>query len=340
VSAPGLRIGVVLLVAACEPPPTYDKTALVAHLADDVLAPEAAALGPALVALTSAVEAHCAAPTAGTEDSAKAAWRAARAPWKAIEMAPIGPWEDLRTQPLVDFWPVREVDVTTLLDSADPVDETSLGTRGSTVKGLPVVEFLLWTEPGESARRCDYLVGLSRRAEADGQAFSEAWVSYQPELAAAGAGGERYTTAQLALSELLRSMVDGLVGLKVAKLNKPAGTDGSGIHPDLVESRYSGESLPEIRANLEMVERLWAGEGLRSFVVVQNPDLAPRFDAELAEALAAVEAVEGTLGEALVTDFDGVEEARLAVDQAVRTFALEVVVAFGVTLTFTDNDGD
>ena len=126
-----------------------------------------------------AVAAYCAAPGADTLQAARAAWWAARAPWKHSEIVMFGPATEqpYRIYPLADLWPARTDTIEALLASSAAVSADAVAAMGGATRGMPALEYMLWTEdplPAE-ARRCAYAAGLA----ADLVALSDAMAKLQ-----------------------------------------------------------------------------------------------------------------------------------------------------------------
>ena len=72
----------------------------------------------------------------------------------------------------------------------------------------------------------------------------------------------------------------------------------------------------------------------------QSADAAARTRAELTAGIEALSAVTGPLAAAVADDPDGLTAAQEQLKTAKRTLATEVASLLGLTLTFSDADGD
>lgn len=119
----------------------------------------------------------------GDAETALSTVDAARARW--IELSPFwfGPGNDRRSMFVVDPLPNPD-DVDALADGDDqPVDATSLRElTGGDQRGLGSLEVLLASPP--TPRRCDYARGLVGLVSEEGDALTEAWLTYGDEVAA------------------------------------------------------------------------------------------------------------------------------------------------------------
>lgn len=153
-----------------------------------------------------------------------------------------------------------------------------------------------------------------------------AWDAGQENFAAqlidAGSPDSMFESAAVALDELFRALYYIELQVKDRKLAVPAG-----LHPDclatscpeLQESRWADASKEHLLANLIAAQRVFlggtaAGVGFDDFLhAVGASDLAVEMTADFENAIAAVEAIPGTFGTALVTDIAAVRAAYDAV---------------------------
>lgn len=118
-------------------------------------------------------------------------------------------------------------------------------------------------------------------------------------------------------------------------------------HPELVESRYSEQSIADILANLEGLENLYRGRfaerqgtGVQLWVRWYSPDVDSRMLRAIAETRWAVEAMPEPLGVALANDSEAVEAAYEQMRELRNTIGVDVINALAGSVAFNDNDGD
>jgi len=166
----------------------------------------------------------------------------------------------------------------------------------------------------EVSRRADELVGAW---DASGEDFAG-------QLIGAGDADSIFDSAAVALDEVFRALYYVELQVKDRKLAPPAG-----LHPDclastcpqLQESRWADASKDHLLANLIAAQQAFlggttAGVGFDDFLhAVGASDLAVEMTTDLANAIAAVEAIPGTLTEALADDPTAVRDAYIAVKE-------------------------
>jgi predicted lipoprotein len=165
---------------------------------------------------------------------------------------------------------------------------------------------------------------VSRRAIELHEAWAPTGGNFAGQLTAAGSGGSIYRNAQEALDNIFAALFYVELRVKDRKLAVPAGLDPECLAntcPELQESRWADASREHILANLIAAERVFlggtfAGVGFDDFLHgVGASDLAVEMTADFAAAIAAVEAIPGTLTSALATDPDSVRAAYTAVKE-------------------------
>ena len=285
--------------------------------------------------------------------SVQAAWRAARQPWKETEVFKFGPVveEPLRFGPKIDFWPARPDSVESVLADSGAVDPDALG---AAAKGLPAVEYLLFAEGAlegflETPRRYEYLQVLIDDLIAQTQALVDAWDpeggNYESELVDAGQGSSTYDTLSMALSEVVNRMGFTVENIRADKIGAGIAPDGT-PQPERLESLFSGQSIGDIRDNLQGIETLFFGDprarvlALDDYLQHRGFRLAGRMRTELENSRTALERINLPLSTAIEDDQELVREAvdRLAALQ--RLIQVDVIGALSLSVRFNDNDGD
>ena len=173
-------------------------------------------------AQVSALNRLCSATSATRTNALQAAqkqWRATAAAWDELSAVAIGPLLQRRSQRQIDFSPTRPELIKRAIVS-EPADTLAMERIGTPAKGLPALEWLLWsrpspdTLPGSPACRYAQQVALEIQTEAAG-------LSHDFEaLAAPNAFADR-DTVTLAMNELVNQWIGGLERLRWAQMEKP-----------------------------------------------------------------------------------------------------------------------
>jgi len=138
-----------------------------------------------------------------------------------------------------------------------------------------------------------------------------------------------------------------LENIQSDKLGRPLGMTAGGVpQPDLLESRFSGRSVEDIRDNVRGIEALFFGVpsegalGLDAYLDSKNRHFDQRMRAALDALDEALSDVDAPLSEAIVTNPGGVERAIERAGELQRLIQVDVINALSLTVSFNDNDGD
>jgi predicted lipoprotein len=310
-------------------------------------------------ALASSVDALCSAPTDASLDAARTAWSDAREPFKRAEVFAFGPYSrpEFRIGPKIDSWPARPEDVEEWLASADPVDPATLATLGVWHKGLPVIEYFLFSPEASSMaqlanpRRCEYLRSTATELVSRAHEIHLAWApeggNFASQLSGAGRTSTAWRSLRDAFGEIVNRMGFTLENVRRDKLGRPLGEmTGGTADPNVAESRFSGRSLRDIQDNLAGIEVLYFGDpslslaGLSSYASERGQNFDDRFRSGVSAARAALDAVDMPLTDAVTAEPDRVRDASARLGELQTLIQVELINALGLSLNFNDNDGD
>lgn len=338
----------LLGTGACGEGDTLRREVL-AHLADEVIVPAEVSLHGDAEALAGAVAALCG---GGDLGAAQTAWMAAHDRWSVTGAFAFGPVaEQMQAGPL-DFWPVRGDTIEgKIADAPAKIDASYLATLGTSAKGLPALEYLLYGEPlAPASPRCAYAQALADDIAARTGEIADAWTDGHAEaLRSAGHGSTTYPTEQTGLDVVVNAAIEGLYRMVKSKLDGPLGNlSGSDPDPTQSESLFSQRGAIDLERNLDGFALVYLGAdlesggdpGLGALVAARDAGLDERIVAQLAAARAALAALPGTLDAALIADRSAVQTARDEIDGLRRLIKLDVASLLGVTLSLSDNDGD
>ena len=262
------------------------------------------ALPEVAAAATAAVQTACASGEKADFDAAVEDVAAAQTRWHEAEAFWLGPATDLRSNSIVD-WPANAQDVDDLVAAEEPatIDVNYLAAYvGADTRGYGAVLTLLEQAPLDE-RQCDYANAATALAESGIDAVTAAWTD--PD------DGEPYRD-ELADPEV---GIDAVVNHLLALL---ANKDAANL---------------EARSN-SVEDLLFGPEGDSGLSALLDDDLTAQLRSETDELIAATKD-----GEAAADD-EPSEAALAAMNELRATVATQVVAELGVTVTFSDADGD
>lgn len=292
-------------------------------------------------------------PTQQTLSDLQAQWVKTKQAWKACELYSLAEVKDNFLHNKIDKWPTNPRLLTNNLEGDIELNEAFVEGSGSTSKGLPALEYFLFspspladfTSDPFSERRRLYVKALTENLLVRSEDLENVWINIQAEFM-----GATENFSKGSVNELVNAQVGLLEKILNDKLGKPLGkTRADQIDPSKAEAYLSGVSLSLIESNLISFKAGFQGDPAK-----------PGFDDLLDNEEAKVDDV--LLSEAILTQLDKciqkvaaindpltirLEDQREALDELYGMiidllFLVKVDMAnnLGILVTFNDTDGD
>jgi predicted lipoprotein len=338
-----------------------DRQQVLAELVRVVALPDYEELKAGSARLATALAEVARAPGADTVTAARTAWRATRVLWRRTNAYGIGPADDLGlTSGIIDE-PTDAARLERLLAAETPLDATAVRSVAANQRGLLAIEYLLF-EPADGTpeataqlftgaggpRRALYLELLGGDLDAKLGAVLEAWrARFGQELAQAGRGSTEFKLERDAMNALLNKSL-AIADRTIDVLRQATGGMTSKV--GLPVALRSDQVLPDLLEDLAGLEALYTGHprarpGSAATVSVSDAvrDMNAGADAEMRRTLAAareiLEAVPRPVRLA-GAESDPVVRGIAALRLVKAALATGVFNALGVSIGFSDNDGD
>lgn len=326
---------------------TPDRAEVLEDLADEVIVPAYERLAVSTEALAGATAELCSTPDPDALAAARRALEQARADWSYSEAVWVGPVMERRSWAVID-WPISAAEIEELIaDSSVEIDYDRLARRiGADQRGLGAVDYLLGP-PGGAAlddladrRRCAYLAGVAEVAAAEAALLPADWTADFE-----GEGPYRAVFADpdgTGLDDVVNDAVFLLEAITDLELGIALGEMGAEADPSRIAEGPAGLGAADLAGRLEGLRAVLIGadETPGGLSPLLGGDLTGRLAAQLASAAAAVAAIEPPLLDAVAVSPQTVSAARAAIKDLQVTVATEVVSRLGVTIGFSDADGD
>jgi putative iron-regulated protein len=297
-------------------------------------------------ALSKAVDAYVSAPSATTLANAQSAWVKARAVWEQTECFGFGPATSLGYDGALDTWPVNETDFKGLIKSNVTLTAISVSKMKETEKGFHVIEYFLFgqdkrRQPTDlAARDLQYLQLLGKDFASVATDLATSWskgvegkTPYQEVFSTAGEGGNTiYPTVQAGSQEMIQGIVDSLDEVANEKLGQPLAEK----NPKLAESRFSLNTLTDIKSNLQGAQNVYlgsfpdaktsSGKNLSSYIAQVNPALDGTVKQKFKVAAQSLEQISQPLETAILNPkvTDSLKAAQSAIDELRETIEKDV----------------
>lgn len=319
-------------------------------IAEGTIVPAYADLVDAFAALQADLDALCAAPSAEALATAQETWRSTQAAWQGTRGGAVGPSMDRRLMADVNFQ-ARPDPVEDLIAGDEPLDTEALAGKGSTFRGLSMTEALLFGEgatvltTAEGARTCALLVGATPISQEAVEAVLADWTDADPpyvETFAAGAEGDPLAS----VDELANQVIAALTAIDDNGIRDLAVAESL---DDALSTRRDGPAaftMAQHRALLASVQRVVegdpdvAGDGLVDLVEARSPETAARLSQATTDAVEALAVLPDSADAAFTDQHDDLVVASDAVAALKVLMTTEVASQLGITVRFSDADGD
>jgi putative iron-regulated protein len=295
--------------------------------------------------LSKAIDAYATAPSTATLASAQAAWVKARAAWEQTECFGFGPTTSLGYDGALDTWPVNETDLKALMKSKAPLSAASVSKMKETEKGFHVIEYFLFgqdklRQPTDLGQRdLQYLQLLGQDFSRVATDLATIWskgiagkTAYQEVFSTAGeASNATYPTVQAGAQEMIQGLLDSLDEVANEKLGKPLAEK----NPKLAESRFSLNTLTDIKSNLQGAKNVYlgsfpdantSGKGLSVYIAQVNPALDSTVKQKFKVAAQSLEQISEPLETAVLNPkaAGSIKAAQSAIDAVRETIQKDV----------------
>ena len=360
ISSALLMLMALLVYTGCKkkgPEPTFDRKGMLDNIYHNSLEVVHANFTAEVTTLKSDVDAFVSNPTTQTLEAVQSQWYAAKYSWEQCEVYEIRSVADLFLHNKIDKWPSNEAFIENNLEGTDMLDETFVENTGSNVKGLPAMEYLLWDELGNSqvlinyasdslaTRRGDYLSALSANLITQATHLQQVWEEEESAFVE-----EIGNSAEGTLNQLVNAQVGLLEEIVGGKLGRPLGkSDGGTPQPEDPEADHSGHSLAMIKSDLIGLKNSFH-TGSDSLNLVDLLDfleaekdgalLSDLIMAQLDVCITQVDITPAPLSESVVSQPAQVELLYDEIRDLLALIKVDMANRLGITITFTDNDGD
>lgn len=274
-------------------------------------------------ALVAALDRHC---TASAHDDARRAWMGAMTSWERLNAVAIGPLIERRSAHRIDFVPTRPASIERAIQGG----ATDLAVVGGPAKGLPALEWLLWSTAAvkPSTPACDYARRIAVDVAGEAHALADAFV--QPRRGDADA-------RSAAFAEALNQFVGGIEQLRFAQIEKPH-REGRGRFPRAL-SKSTQAAWSARWQSLRTLAVL--GAGATDAPISLEAYLRGRGLNALADRLVgAVKRADVALTAASPSRAASLAAAARELSSLKRLIEADAAPALTVTLGFSDGDGD
>lgn len=342
------------------PKTDFDRQAMLTNYADNLIVPGYEAFAAKTTAMEGSVAAFATEPSTATLASVRAAYQEAYKAWQQVSIYEFGPSDEQMLRTNLNIYPTAASEIESNINSGSYDLQAAPSVDA---KGFPALDYLLYGAPSEEEVVALYITDASATNRKQYLQEVASLISQRADAVYAGWTSGNYTaTFEQAAGTAVGSAVGNLVNqlnfdidlTKRAKVGIPSGrfTAGSAL-PEKVEAYYSGTSLELLKEAIRAEKAIFMGQtasgtngpGLDDYLdhveaAYNGGALSEAIEAQFDAALAATEAVEGPLSEAVTTQPEAVTAVYDAMQKLIVLTKTDMPAALGVTITYSDNDGD
>ncbi len=339
----------------------FDRRAMLQSIVDNVILLGQQAFRAASIELASAAEDFLDDPTEDGLSKLQRAWRDASDAWEQIAILDL----DLRLTSYhnqIDKRPPNYEFIDDILHGEDEITEAYVNGIGSTSKGLPAIEYLIFSFDSTSSeivsrfedeRRRDFLLALAQNVARKAEEVSDYW---SPE---GRKYGERFVKADQAGGQLggsINMLVNKIYVMLATDLQmwigEPSGIASDGVaRPELVEARRSGHSLQHIGNRLIGLRNIFNGGAAAEDLGFDDylDFLGAEFDgqplsdvikARIQTCIDSIDAMELPLAAAIVEAPEAVAALYEDLRQLQIPLRADMKSHLSILITLSDRDGD
>ena len=341
--------------SANTPPPS--RAEILVSLTELVIVPGYRDASKAAAELRLSIDSLCDSSGQDALHSARQSWRKARDRWVRTEAFRFGPAMDRRSLSLVDWWPIDPEKVRRILSEGNTVSPEQVRQfMSSTQRGLGAIEYLLFDGEGDTSAhlppdpaRCQYMKAVAAVIEEETSELLRAWEGTNNEESYAGFFSGTAMSSLLAAeaeSNAVRSMVFLVRTIADMRLGPALGI-AQDVYPPAFPSGKADHSKEDLHNQLVSLANLYNGsEGDKNALGISHHvrQLAPETDARMRDSfqasLGAVEDLPGSVVSTIAAEPERAMAAYRSIKELQRVLNTEVVSVLGVSVGFSDTDGD
>jgi predicted lipoprotein len=341
----------------------FDRGAMFTNYADNYIIPAYADVIVKLNTMKTEVNKFATTPDTTNLKLARSAWKQAYITWQGADMLEFGPEASVGLRNFVNIYPVSVTKVNTNITSGS-YDLEQFGSKDA--QGFPAVDYLLnglatndtaiisfYTAETNAANRKQYLIAITDKMIAKVTATLDAWHTYRNSFVtntSTDAGGSLSIMTNAYIQYFERYLRAGKIGLPVGAMTGVAA-------PELTEAYYMPSLAKELAiAALNGVSNFYEGMaygnnasngiGYKEYLATVGTvdgtgrPMADVISIEFADAKTAMTDMPSPIATAVTTNRQDILKVYQALQQLVPLLKVDMVSAFGISITYVDNDGD
>ena len=342
-------------------PVELDRKPMLTQYADRYIVPAYSAMSAKLAVLKTSADAFTSSPEIATLTALRTAWKDAYLVWQTVDLIEFGPAEDVSLRMYMNTYPLTVSKVEGNISSGS-YDLETFGNKDA--QGFPALDYLLnglgdntavlaryTSDPSATASK-QYLTAVIAKMLEKVNGVKDAWQNYRTTFTESTG-----TDVNSSLSRMVNAYVLYYERyLRSGKIGYPVGAMTGVASPEHTEAFYSPELSKELAlAALKSVIHFYEGksydgtqqgEGMKSYLTAlatKDDDgtlMAERISGALQKASTSLQGLNTTIQEGVTNNRTTVLGIYEDLQGAVALLKVDMVSAFGISITYVDNDGD
>jgi uncharacterized protein len=347
-------IGISVLVWQCKPKPSpqeevFDKGTLLTNVGTNFILPNYIELKNDLILLESAYTTFVNDQTQNNLDLVVDAWKSASLKWNLVSTFEFGPAMNLGLRSALGTFPV---DTTKVINNITNGGYVLGGSTNIDAIGFSALDFLLGRVNALSyfsgnTAYSTYGLEVIQKMKGEVESVVSSWNSSYLTTFKNSTGTESTSGFSLLVNEFCKNYELS----KNAKLGIPIGKQSLGIaRPEYLEARFNAFSLEVLKRNVEGLQILFNGNtvsnntpgvGFDDYLVDLNKsNLSASINTQFSDILTHINTINNSMEEELIQNPQSLDVLYTKMQNLVVSLKTDMASAFGVLITYQDNDGD
>jgi predicted lipoprotein len=347
----GILIGTLVFVTACNKDKNkkedFDKAALLQNFADHIIQPRYADFKTKIDSLELLFTAFQTNPSTGAFEDVKSHWKACYLSFQRVKTFDFGPAMNTGFKSAIGTFPTDTTQISSNI--AAGTYNLSTATNADAV-GLAALDYLFFNSNAYSnltsnAAYSQYCLDVIQKMKSETDAIVSAWSSFKSTFIAS-TGNESTSMFSMLVNDFCQDWEEA----KAAKLGIPLGKYSLGIQrPEYIEARYSGYSLPILKASLNSIAEIYSGIGTNGqdgigfddyLIALDKSTLNNTIKTKFQTIDGLFSPFNSTLEIELTQNQTALENLFNAISEQVVFIKTDMTASFGILITYQDNDGD
>lgn len=346
----GLFVSALFLITACNKDKNkdeFDKAALLQNFANNIIQPRYADFKTKIDSLEILFIIFQSNPTEAKFEDVKAHWEACYLSFQRVKTFDFGPAMNTGFKGAIGTFPTD----TTQISSNIAAGTYNLATAtNADAVGLAALDFLFYQTDAylkitTSQFYSQYCLDVIQKMKSETDAVVNAWTTFKSTFIAS-TGNESTSMFSMLVNDFCQDWEEA----KAAKLGIPLGKYSLGIQrPEYIEARYSGYSLPILKASLSSIAEIYSGIGTNGqdgigfddyLIALDKSTLNNNIITKFQTIDSLFSTFNSTLEIELTQNQTALENLFNAISEQVIFIKTDMTASFGILITYQDNDGD